>query len=225
MTDMHSLPVTSQSGGFNMFKAMVGIGLACALAIVATYQITLPVITENKAAALEKAIFNVLPDAQTRINFRWNGAHFERSAPNDHSRDIIYAGFNADGRLAGIAIEAHGQGFQDAIQILYGYDPLSQQIIGFQVLESRETPGLGDKIDKDDTFKANFKHLDAALDEQQQKLAHPIITVKHGSKNQPWQIDAITGATISSKAVGNILNQSAQYWAPIIISHLDELKE
>ena len=37
----------------------------------------------------------------------------------------------------------------------------------------------------------------------------PIKTVKHGSKKNPWEIDAISGATISSRAVGRCSEQRA----------------
>jgi electron transport complex protein RnfG len=42
------------------------------------------------------------------------------------------------------------------------------------------------------------------------------VTVKHGTKTDPWQIDAITGATISSRAMGKAANQAAQRAAPAI---------
>ncbi len=212
-------------GSFKMFQAMVGIGILCALAIVITYQTTLPVITKNKAEALEKAIYKVLPGAQSRVNYQWDGQSFKKADPTDHSlKNLIYVGLDGDGRMVGIAIEAKGQGFQDAIQVLYGFKPDRQTIIGFYVLDSRETPGLGDKIATDAAFQENFKALTARLDESGTKLQHAIQTVKHGTKSNPWEIDAITGATISSKAIGNILNHSAQYWAPIIKAHIDELR-
>ncbi len=218
-------PEKKEVGSFKMFQAMVGIGIICALAIVVTYQTTLPVITKNKAEALEKAIYKVLPGAQTRKNFQWDGQKFSEADPSDHSlKDVIYTGLDANGAMVGIAIEAKGQGFQDAIQVLYGFDPEKQAIIGFYVLDSRETPGLGDKIASDAAFQENFKALTARLEENEKKLEHDIQTVKHGTKSKPWEIDAITGATISSKAVGNILNHSAQYWAPIIKAHIDELR-
>ncbi len=212
-------------GSFKMFQAMVGIGILCALAIVVTYQTTLPVITQNKAEALEKAIYKVLPGAKTRVNYQWDGDHFKKVNANDHSlKNLIYAGLDETGQMVGIAIEAKGQGFQDAIQVLYGLNPEQQAIIGFYVLDSRETPGLGDKISSDAAFQENFRALTVQLDDSGKQLQHAIQTVKHGTKSNPWEIDAITGATISSKAVGNILNHSAQYWAPIIRAHIDELR-
>jgi electron transport complex protein RnfG len=77
-----------------------------------------------------------------------------------------------------------------------------------------ETPGLGDKIIKDPGFQENFNQLDAQLNPRRTALLNPIVTVKHGSKQETWEVDAISGATISSKAVGKALNESAQSLLP-----------
>jgi electron transport complex protein RnfG len=71
------------------------------------------------------------------------------------------------------------------------------------VLESRETPGLGDKIYKDADFVASFDGL--AVDPE-------IRAVKKGKKAASNEIDAITGATISSKAVVRIMNEANARW-------------
>jgi electron transport complex protein RnfG len=71
-----------------------------------------------------------------------------------------------------------------------------------EVLESRETPGLGDKIIKDDTFLANFRDL--AVDPE-------VVVVKAG-RSRDNEVDAISGATISSKAVVRIINESNARW-------------
>jgi electron transport complex protein RnfG len=108
--------------------------------------------------------------------------------------------------------------------LIYGYSPEQEQIIGMEVLESKETPGLGDKIMKDEDFLANFEALDARLAEDGSSLQHPIATVKAGQKEQPWQIDGITGATISSEAVGDILRSSTEYMLPVLNEHVEQLK-
>ena len=48
--------------------------------------------------------------------------------------------------------------------------------------------------------------------------------VKHGNKTHPWQIDAISGATISSAAIGRMINTSGQRMFPLIQRHLAELE-
>jgi electron transport complex protein RnfG len=65
-------------------------------------------------------------------------------------------------------------------------------------------------------FIANFAALDARLNATGDGLANPIVTVKQGEKTEPWQIDGITGATITSEAIGNILDDSANAWVPAL---------
>ena len=111
-------------------------------------------------------------------------------------------------------------GYQDVIGLIYGYSFAEEAIIGIQVLESKETPGLGDKIETDPAFLLNFERLDASLLDDQSAMANAIVPVRHGKKAHPWEVDGITGATISSVAVADILNRSAQYWTPLIRTHL-----
>ena len=129
---------------------------------------------------------------------------------------VVHAGYDDNGSLVGVAVQAQGMGYQDVIRVLYGYDPARDAIIGMQVLASKETPGLGDKIEKDPAFLANFDALDVSLAPDGQSLQHPIEAVKGGEKSQPWQIDGITGATISSKAIAGTLRESSAQWVPLI---------
>ena len=213
---------TSKTSSSKMLFAMVGIGLACALFIVLTYEGTKEIIAINRAEALEKAIFKVLPGTSKTMTYEYgdNGS-FSLLEETDTENSLIYAGYTEQNELTGIAIEARGQGYADIIGILYGYDPEKEQIIGFHVLESKETPGLGDKIEKDDKFLQNFIALDASL--LKGKIKNPIITVKHGSKINDWEVDGITGATISSRAIGEILSASTANWMPIIYRNIDQL--
>ena len=132
----------------------------------------------------------------------------------------MITGYDQDGRLKGVALEAAAAGYQDVIRILYGYDPYCQCIRGIEVLKMTETPGIGDKIAKDPVFLENFVALEARADVSGQGLEHAIVPVKRGTKTQPWQIDSISGATISSNAVARMLNDSAQQMVPIILKDL-----
>ena len=69
---------------------------------------------------------------------------------------------------------------------------------------------------------ANFERLDVALTDDLSAVANPIEFVQPGKKEQPWQVDGITGATISSTAIANILNASTSYWIPRIRRGLDD---
>jgi electron transport complex protein RnfG len=203
------------------------LGLVAALSgflVVLAHHLSLPLIEENKRIAIERALFKVIPGAVTRRDFQLTAAGIEPLGDTPPQGMHLYAGYDAQGQLAGVALEAAAQGYQDVIRILYSYDPGCECIRGIQVLKMAETPGIGDKIAKDPGFLQNFEALDARVDAAGSGLAHAIVSVKSGSKTEPWQIDAISGATISCKAVARMLNDSAQQAAPVIMRHLETLQ-
>lgn len=210
---------------WQMYRAMVGLGVLCGAMIVSAYQITLPVIEANKHAALERAILKVLPEAKSSAAFQLGDDGNFKSTENARTDHVIYAGYAGDGKLVGLAVEATGMGYQDAIHVIYGYSFEQDAIIGFEVLESKETPGLGDKIESDPGFAENFKKLDVSLNADGSALRNPVAFAKHGTKTSQWQVDGITGATISSKAVANLLNDSAAFWTPRIRARLDDFRK
>lgn len=215
----------SADGSKKMLIAMVGIGVFCALLIVLTYEGTKERIDTLKAEALEKAVFNVLPGiTKTRIYELTAEGTFIPSDGLDRSKTIVYAGFDQNDNFKGVAIETSGQGYADVIRILYGYDPSSQTVVGFYVLESKETPGLGDKIEKDQNFLANFKALAVQLNADLTQLENKVIPVKQGGKTKPWEVEGITGATISSRTIGNILGESTATMVPLIYHQRDSFK-
>lgn len=224
MSEQISAPASGNISSFIMLRAMVGIGLVCALMIVLTYQGTLPRIQRLKAEALERAIFKVIPGTQTKQTFYYDPATgFKKYNGEAGAGQLFYAGYDEQGELVGVALEASGMGFADVLRVLYGYDPQKQAVIGFYVLESKETPGLGDKIEKDPVFLANFEALDVSLDEGGAGVKNNVILVKPGQKENAWEIDAITGATISSRAIGNIISSSTAEWVPVIYKHKETL--
>ena len=210
---------------WHMYRAMVGVGVFCGLLIVTAFQVTQPIIERNKAEALQEAIFHVLPNTSTSRTYRLDKAgDFKPLEGKAHGEQLVYAGYDEREELVGLAVEAQGMGYQDVIGVIYGYSFAEDAIIGIQVLESKETPGLGDKIETDAAFLENFEALDVSLRDDLSELANPIVPVKHGAKTHPWEVDGITGATISSVAIAKILNQSAQYWVPRIQSHLGDFQ-
>lgn len=208
---------TSRAGAWPMYRALMGVGIVCGLLIVSVYVLTLPFIARNEAAALAVAVFKVLPGATSKTSFVLTADNSFRLAQDEGSASqMVYAGYDGEGALIGVAIPAQGMGYQDTIRLLYGYAPVKQAIVGMQVLASRETPGLGDKIARDRAFLNNFTALDVSLAEDGLALQHAIEAVKSGTKTSAWQIDGITGATISSKAVAGILRHSSERWIPLV---------
>jgi electron transport complex protein RnfG len=226
---MSELPlVTSQPtppSTWHMYRAMVGIGILCGLLIVGVFELTRPIIERNKAEALQRAIFQVLPDATSSKTFRLEGEDaFVLEEDKADPAQVVHAGYDASGRLVGIAIEAQGMGYQDVIHVIYGYSFEEDAVVGIRVLETKETPGLGTRIETDPDFLKNFERLDVRLTDDLSAVANPIEFVKHGEKEQPWQVDGITGATISSRAIANILGASTAYWIPRVRRGLDDFR-
>jgi len=185
-------------------------GLAAGLILVGVYLVTLPRIQRNRAEALQRAIFQVLPGAVRTQAFVLDGETLRpHDGPEGQVPDVeaIFAGFAEDDRFVGYAIPADGPGFMDNIGLIYGFDPTRRVVVGMQVLESRETPGLGDKIISDSEFHENFVAL---------AVEPSIVAVKKGAKQETNEVDCITGATISSEAVVSILNRSSERWVPLL---------
>jgi electron transport complex protein RnfG len=179
-------------------------GLLSGVAIIAIYESTLPTITANKARELREAVFKVLPGVEQMQALVYRDGELVAVEAPEKDEPVVYGGYDQSGEFAGYAIPAQGPGFQDTIALIYGYKPGEKMVVGMEVLESRETPGLGDKIYKDADFVGAFRAL---------AVEPEIIAVKKGTRTQPNEIDAITGATISSKAVVRIINEAHAAWS------------
>ncbi|MDO4426251.1 MAG: FMN-binding protein [Planctomycetia bacterium] len=105
--------------------------------------------------------------------------------------------FNAEGNHIGWLFPGVGQGFGDVISLIIGLDPQAETITGLFVLEQKETPGLGNFI-VDEPFRSQFIGKSVSMP----------LTAKAGVPTAPHEIQALTGATISSKAVCDIVNNS-----------------
>ena len=192
-----------------------GIAMLSGLLIVLVYEITKPMIEANRQALIERAIFQVVPGASQRMDIVIEG---------DGRRATVYAAYDEQGDLRGVAAEGMAQGYQDVIRLLYGYNPDCECITGVRILQLSETPGLGDKIITDQRFQQNFEALDVRLDAAASALANPITVVRQGSKEQPWQIDGISGATISVEAVARALRESSEWLLPKLLPRMEEIK-
>ncbi len=216
-------PRPAAGNSAHMIGALGAVAALSGLLLVMVYQATLPIIEANREALLQEAIFDVLPGAESRAAFVIrNGAPPAELEEGQALGDAdFYAGFDADGVFAGVALRASAQGYQDVIRALFGYDPNAQEIIGFRVMENRETPGLGDKIAWDPEFLANFDGLQARINPDTGELDPPIRGVQEGAKTQPHEVDGISGATISVDAVVTMLNRAVGERVPYILEHLD----
>ncbi len=107
----------------------------------------------------------------------------------------VYDAWLPEGKMVGHVVKAAGQGYADKIELLVGVDAQGKRITGLFVLEQKETPGLGAKI-LEDAWRGQFK----------EKSTEKTLSVVKGGEVKDDEIDAISGATISSKSVTGIVN-------------------
>lgn len=165
---------------------MVSLSVVCVISsviLVFVYNYSIPKIEINIKEETKKAIETIFPDLDKVENVEG---------------DKIFSVMDASGNLLGYAFLAESSGYQGTIKLVAGMDEGLSSLKGIEVLESQETPGLGDEI-KSDKFRGQFKGLEATS---------AIEYVKNQKPSKPCQIEAITGATISSRAVVNALNSA-----------------
>ncbi|ACN15474.1 RnfG1 [Desulforapulum autotrophicum HRM2] len=115
----------------------------------------------------------------------------------------LYRADYADGTTAGWVAKSSGQGYADKIELLVGMDGNAQKVTGLFILDQKETPGLGNRIVEDE-WRAQFSGLSTDT---------PFKVVKIG-KGGVNEIDAISGATISSRSVTKLVNQAVSDLKP-----------
>lgn len=210
-----------------MLRTLGLVSAVCGLIIVASYELTLNAVKANKRLALEKAVAKVVPDVKSLKEYvALADGKIELAKEGDAPEGAVkfFATFDGDGKFLAIAAEAAAKGYADLVRVMYAYKPACECITGIGVVGMNETPGIGDKIITDKEFQSNFKSLDVKLNTAKTGLAHEVLTVKHGSKSNPWQIDAIAGATVTSRALGKGINHSAQALLPRVAPNLDKIR-
>ena len=165
--------------------------------ILATWDgVTKPKIAYHQLQALKAAISDVLPS-------------YDNYEEKDINGNKVYIGkIDGSTQPVGIAFKVDGSGFQGNISIMVGVDPSFTSITGIKVLGQIETPGLGTKIVVDPSNKANpfwFPEQFGGV-----VLFPQIDVVKNSIPQNPNEVQAISGATITSKAVVRIINDNIQ---------------
>ena len=224
-----ALPVPAAQTPTRAMVLTLGLVAAiCGLIIVSAYEGSLSAVRDNRRVALERAITKVLPGASKTVSYLALPDGSIITANGDETPVgalSFHAAYNASGGLMGIAAEGSAKGYADTVRILFGYSPPCSCVVGIGVISMRETPGIGDRILTDAAFLSNFKALDTQLNAELSGLANEVKTVKHGTKAQAWQVDAISGATITSRAVGRAINEAAQALLPRLVPKLEQIQK
>ena len=116
-----------------------------------------------------------------------------------------------DGEPRGVAFETAGKGYGGDVGLMVGIDVKDNQLMGVSVTTHGETPGMGAKAKSDPSFAAQFKGL---------ALEQPVAVTQDGGS-----ISAISGATITSRAVSSAATDADKIYLKLKTQIADKLKE
>ena len=112
---------------------------------------------------------------------------------------LIFVGERND-QPWGIAFESSAGGYGGDIGVLVGFDIEQDILTGIGILTHSETPGLGARV-SESTFTVNFDNK--------------ALNVNFNVKQDGGFVDAVTGATISSRAVCSAVRKSLELYPEI----------
>jgi len=180
----------------NMLISLLSISVFSALTLGSVYTLTKEPIEKSKNAKQENAIKEVLP------KFDHLGAT-EKIPVSAGDTLNVYKAYDKNNVFVGAAVETNSKkGFAGDIKLMVGFDR-NGNIINYSVLEQKETPGLGSKMT--DWFKTPSGKRDI-------RGKNPAINNLSVSKDG-GEIDAITAATISSRAFLEAVNKAYRAYA------------
>ncbi|CAG1066254.1 Na(+)-translocating ferredoxin:NAD(+) oxidoreductase complex subunit G [uncultured bacterium] len=177
----------------NLVKILLNliiVGAFSGAVLAAVFSVADPMIQANKEKELKESIFKVLPEAKDFKTLE--------KVLGPEEKVVIYLGVDEARNPVGVAFKADGGGFQGNIGVMVGLSLDYLKLKNIEILDQLETPGLGDRI-REASFKDQFKGV-----EVQPKVEY----IKYKKPEKPNQIQAITGATISSDAVVKNINNA-----------------
>jgi len=148
-----------------------------------------PIIAVNEAQARERAAKEVVPNADAAEEMPITLADGEALK--------VYRVTDAGGDLVGWAVPGSGQGYADTIKLIVGVDRKAEMITGIKVLFNNETPGLGNNITRK-KFRSQF------TPDAHRPVGVELRAIQGGGEGAD-QIDAVSGATMSSQDVCDII--------------------
>lgn len=185
----------------SMFKdaaALLIITLVAGLALGFVYQITKDPIAQQEALAIQRACNAVMPEADhfTEIDYSIDAVITDKLSSDGVTVGTVYEAYSADNKFVGYVIEStSSQGYGGNIVLYIGVNPFTapSTLNGVSILSISETAGLG------------MRAGEVLVPQFAGKQADGFTYTKTGSQADT-EIDAISGATITTKAVVNAVN-------------------
>ncbi|HZX09702.1 MAG TPA: FMN-binding protein [Acidobacteriota bacterium] len=176
-----------------MIVVLTVVGLISGSLLAVVGLLTKERIEMNRQQEIQTAINEVIPSTKTSHKIY------------EDETLTVYESLDENKNNVGFAVYTSGTGFQDIITLMYGVDPSVSKIKNLTILDQKETPGLGAKITDEKSF---LRFWEGRNCEKPLSLRKP--AVDSPEKLAPSEVNAITGATISSEKVLEIVNLSLQ---------------
>lgn len=192
--------------------ALLIITLVAGLALSAVYEVTKAPIAAAEETARMEAYESVYPGAQFETPENAQTLLQEAQSAVDAAglsgctvNDILYANDDSGERLGFVVAAVSPSGYGGDVSVAVGIDEKTDKLTGFSVLSNSETAGLGARC-TEDAFTSQFKG----------KSASSIEYVKGGGASGDTQIDAISGATVTTNAVTEAVNSALAVYNSIL---------
>lgn len=173
----------------DIFIPTISLFLICLVitaALSLTNSVTREQIAQNEAQSKTDSMKTVCPEA----------TNFDEIIP-----EVLYAGTDDAGSVVGYAISTAANGYGGQVKVMTGIK--DGEIIGVDVFyNDDETPGLG-KNTSNKSFSDQYKGLNSDED---------IVVSKDNSGGNAQTVDAVTSATISSRAVTTAVNEACRIY-------------
>lgn len=193
---------------WKLVSVLAGAGAAAGLLLMLVHQATAPAIAAHAEARRRLAVEEVLQQPARFDTLYVHDGALVAELPqglDPSAFEPVYAGYDELGQLVGFAVTAERTGYQDVVRLMFGYNPERGELLGMTVLSSKETPGLGDSIEKDEAFVGQFAGV-----------RPPLVGVKPGADQDVHSVQMITGATISSRAVIGAIQDALERLGPAL---------
>jgi len=114
------------------------------------------------------------------------------------TQPLLFFVVRKDGEPHAVALEDFGQGFGGDVGVMVGFQVETGDLVAIGITTMSETPGVGTKV-RDASFLKQFHGMPA----------DSVFQVKKDG----GQVDAVTGATVSSRAVAQAIDRAAAFYA------------
>ncbi|NQT64988.1 MAG: FMN-binding protein [FCB group bacterium] len=181
------------------------------IGILATfYQLSIDKVTKYNQTQLKKMVLNVfeLPTEDIENDFT-------KYITIQETESLLYYEAKVDSVLLGFCFPISGSGLWGTIQALLSVTPNFDEIINIEIVNQNETPGLGGRI-TENWFKDQFKGK-ILIDND---IVRSFVLIPENETSKNSEINQITGATASSKAVVDMIYKNVKKYSPKLRAEL-----